>query len=60
VQEVPSSNLGGPTKFLKYLQTADPPDGAFGVQLESKMDAVPPTFREHTRKLLKSLAPLSS
>src|ERR1039457_1904669 len=29
VQEVPSSNLGSPTKFLKELQTADPPQVAF-------------------------------
>jgi hypothetical protein len=29
VQDVPSSNLGGPTKFLKDLQTADLPEVAF-------------------------------
>jgi hypothetical protein len=28
VQEVPSSNLGSPTKFLIQLQTPDPPEGA--------------------------------
>ena len=29
VQEVPSSNLGSPTKFLKELQARDPPQVAF-------------------------------
>jgi len=37
VQEVPSSNLGGPTKFLN-LSNLHQQEG-FGVQLESKMDA---------------------
>ena len=36
VQEVPSSNLGSPTKFLKELQTSDFRRPPFGVQLESK------------------------
>ena len=43
VQEVPSSNLGSPTKFLKELQTSDlseaPVWSPTGVQLESKMDS---------------------
>ena len=29
VQEVPSSNLGGPTKYLKELQAAESPEMAF-------------------------------
>jgi hypothetical protein len=36
VQEVPSSNLGGPTKFLKDLQFPSAENRRFGVQLESK------------------------
>jgi hypothetical protein len=36
VQEVPSSNLGGPTKFLKGLQRPHPSKAVFGVQLESR------------------------
>jgi hypothetical protein len=39
VQEVPSSNLGGPTKFLKDLQTADLPQLRLWSPTESKMDA---------------------
>ena len=47
VQEVPSSNLGSPTKFLKDLQTiehflASP----FGVHLESKSGRRRPSFFE--------------
>src|ERR1035437_3275583 len=41
VQEVPSSNLGSPTKFLKELQTKDPFRWPFGVQLESKTGRLP-------------------
>jgi hypothetical protein len=41
VQEVPSSNLGSPTKFLKVIQTAGLLRCPFGVQLESKRDAGP-------------------
>jgi Arc/MetJ-type ribon-helix-helix transcriptional regulator len=32
VQEVPSSNLGGPTKFLKDIKKADFQKGVLGVQ----------------------------
>jgi len=39
VQEVPSSNLGGPTKFLKDLQPKHSPQAAFwspiGVQIRT-------------------------
>ena len=35
VQEVPGSNPGGPTKFLKDLQTSRPQPPHSGVQLES-------------------------
>src|ERR1700733_412861 len=37
VQEVPGSNPGGPTKFLKELQRPHPSKAVFGVQLESKL-----------------------
>jgi hypothetical protein len=39
VQEVPGSNPGSPTKYLKDLQPADLLKPFFGVQLESEMDA---------------------
>ena len=60
VQEVPSSNLGGPTKFLKDLQAADLPRPSvwspFGVQ-----NGRQPHGLSNTRKNLREfLAPLSS
>ena len=54
MQEVPSSNLGSPTKFLKELRTRDPPQAAFwsptGVQNgrrggHVRAPAVPTVFR---------------
>jgi hypothetical protein len=43
VQEVPSSNLGGPTSLFKHLQLKHSAPGAFwrplGVQMAPEMDA---------------------
>ena len=60
VQEVPSSNLGSPTKFLKDLETGPFPVSEFwsplGVQ---KWPSAAELLRAH-KKLLKYLGPLSS
>ena len=55
VQEVPSSNLGSPTKFLKDLQTSFLNETSVwsptGVQNRLRVLS----FRGHTKKLLKFL-----
>ncbi len=45
VQEVPGSNPGSPTKFLKHLQPEDSLNLRSGVHLESRMDASDATQR---------------
>ena len=60
VQEVPSSNLGGPTKFLKDIQRAELPEtpvwSPLGVQNGRRLREV----RTHAKSCVKFLAPLSS